>query len=215
MVMSMTLIGKAGNHDCWICGDPGEKRCRSCRAVEAVVGVHWRSGLSLFVDGSFVTASGERDRRAPRVHRARYAALKDRIAREHPDWGPPHVDAALTEALVGTDLRDAGPGHGGAGLVLAAPTGEILASRSCTFSAESSSDAELSAVIRGARWAPGVIIYTDSESTCWAALSSNDKLVVRFLREHDRGVAHAFAHQLSVDGRLRHASRVTAHKEQS
>lgn len=100
---------------------------------------------------------------------------------------------------------DDGPGHGGAGLVLVGPSKEILASRSCAFSASSSSDAEWHAVIRGARWARGVIIYTDSEST--ATIAMNKDYDVRFLREQDRGEAHDLAHRLSVEGRSRQELR--------
>jgi hypothetical protein len=154
---------RARYHGCWICGDPNVKRCEGCRAVEEVLSIYWSPSLSLFVDGGFVTQSGERD--------------------------------------------DSGPGHGGAGLVLASSTGKILASRSCGFPAANSSDAELHAVIRGARWAPGAVIYTDSESTCGAAILSNNKLEVCFLRDHERGPLHALAHQLSIEGRLRQANR--------
>lgn len=154
---------KARYRGCAVCGDPSAKLCADCRAIEAVLAAEWPPILSLFVDGGFVTQSGERD------------------AEE--------------------------PGHGGAGLVLATSVGKILAARACAFPADSSSDAEFQAVIRGARWAPGAVIYTDSESTCWAAISSNGNLDVRFLRDHERGPLHAMAHQLSVEGRLRQAIR--------
>lgn len=154
---------KARYRGCAVCGEPNAKLCADCRAIEAVLATEWPPSLSLFVDGGFVTLSGER--------------------------------------------HDDGPGHGGAGLVIATSVGKVLAARSCAFPAQSSSDAEFQAVIRGARWAPGVVIYTDSESTCWAAISSNSNLDVCFLRDHERGPLHAMAHQLSVEGRQRQAIR--------
>jgi len=111
------------------------------------------------------------------------------------------------------DRADGGPGHGGAGLVLARETGEILATRSCAFFAVSSSDAEFQAVIRGARWVRNVVIYTDSESTCKIATASNQDLDVRFLELSDRRSAHALAHQLSVEGRIRQAQRTISADE--
>jgi len=155
---------KARYRGCAVCGDPGGKRCDGCRAVEVVLAGEWEPLLVLYVDGSFVTLSGDR--------------------------------------------ADGGPGHAGAGLVLTRESGEVLASRSCAFFAESSSDAELQAVIRGARWARGVVIYTDSESTCDAAMGSNKDLDVRFLDHANRRSAYALAHQLSVEGRTRQAQRV-------
>lgn len=153
----------------------------------------------------------------PRVDRPRYAALRKRIRAEHPSWNDARVDAAMELALTGTVSRDVGPGHGGAGLVLATPTGEILASRACAFPAADSDEAERQAVIRGAlwvRWARGIAIYTDSQST-WRVATSVNVVArgfndVRYLRKHERGAAHEFAHQLSVEGRLRQASRSSA-----
>ena len=154
---------KARYRGCAVCGEPGSKLCDGCRAVEGVLVAEWEPLLVLYVDGSFVTFSGDR--------------------------------------------ADGGPGHAGAGLVLTRETGEVLATRSCAFFAESSSDAEHQAVIRGARWARGVVIYTDSESTCEIAMASNNELDVRFLELSDRRSAHALAHQLSVEGRMRQVQR--------
>jgi hypothetical protein len=193
---------------CRICGAPLAKWCGDCRAVSTVLTGRPPESLALFVDGSYVTASGDRSR--PRASRQLYAPLRHSIMRDHPDWAAARVEAALVEALVGA-MPDDRPGHGGAGLVLATVVvgpivGTILAMRSCAFTVDNSSEAELQAVIRGARWAPGVPIYTDSESTCWAATSSNRDLDVRFLTENVRGPAHAKAHELSVEGRLRCAN---------
>jgi len=191
---------------CRVCGEPREKWCVDCRAVEAVLATEWAPNLSLFVDGGYLPAGVDhRDR--PRFGRARYAALRGRIVTDHPDWDAGAVEVELASAL-GVDVTvDEGPGHGGAGLVLVGAAGTVLAARSCAFPATSSSDAEFQAVVRGARWAPGAVIHTDSESTCWATISSNRNLDVRFLPERDRGDAHALAHRLSVEGRLRHAAR--------
>lgn len=101
-------------------------------------------------------------------------------------------------------------GIAGAGLVLVLGKpldGEIITYRSCSFIAQGSADAELHAVIRGARWAPGVTIYTDSEHTPPIAMSSNPALEVWFLDRAHRGPAHRLAHSLSVEGRLRAEER--------
>jgi hypothetical protein len=181
--------------DCRICGELGAMRCDSCRAVEPLLKLPL-SKLMLIVDGSYVE---------PRDDRLRYPALRERIGRDHPGWDETAVDAELRWALVGDVPFSTDPGHGGAGLVLVKASGKILASRSCSFPADNSSDAEFQAVTRAARWTPGIAIYTDSESACRAAEAAG--LNVRFLPEGARGEAHALAHQLSVDGRLRHMNR--------
>jgi hypothetical protein len=222
-IMSVRQIGKgdvaaqrrrrkARYRGCRICGELRVKWCGDCRAVATVLAGRPLENLALFVDGSYVTASGERAR--PRASRQLYAPLRHAIMREHPDWDIARVESALVEALVGFTPDDR-PGHGGAGLVLATIivgpiAGEVLATRSCAFVADNSSEAELQAVIRGARWVPGVPIYTDSESTCWAAISSNRDLDVRFLSENDRRPAHAKAHELSVEGRSRQLTQAAA-----
>lgn len=198
---------KARYRGCAVCGEPNATLCADCFAVRAVLAVHWAPSLALFVDGGFLP-SGPDARDVPRTRRSRYAPLRERIGQEHPEWNSDRVEASLVEALTGAAPRNLGPGHGGAGLVLATTGGHILASRSCAFPADKSSDAELQAVVRGARWAPGAVIYTDSESTCWTAIAANKNLDVRFLREDARGPLHALAHQLSVEGRQRQAFRV-------
>lgn len=95
-------------------------------------------------------------------------------------------------------------GHGGAGLVLVRGN-EILTSRACGFRASSSSDAEFHAVIRAARWAPGVAIYTDAQDLPNKIIRSSPGLVVRYLPPHKRTEAHQLAHRLSVEGRCREA----------
>lgn len=96
-------------------------------------------------------------------------------------------------------------GWGGAGLVLVRGgiRGEILASRACGFLAESSTDAERHAIIRGARWAPGVMIYTDARDL--PALLGIPTLNVKFLPAQHLAAAHDLAHRLSVEGRNRDA----------
>lgn len=112
-------------------------------------------------------------------------------------------------------------GYGGAGLVLVLgdplhPGSEIVASRECGFAAESGTDAEFQAVIRGARWAPGVAIWTDERAIPYQVMRSARQLDVRYLSPDARtrqrslkdgggfGVpAHRIAHTLSVQGRCR------------
>ena len=140
---------------CRVCGVRGVQ-CTECSLGVQLVAIHGCASLMLVVDGSFVPAGACN---APRIHRERYAKLKDQIAKSHPDWTADRVEAALVEALTGAPPCD-DLGHGGAGLVLVRG-GEILASQACGFRASSSSDAECHAIIRGARWVPGVAIYTD------------------------------------------------------
>lgn len=96
-------------------------------------------------------------------------------------------------------------GWGGAGLVLVRGgiRGEILASRACGFLAESSTDAERHAIIRGARWAPGVVIYTDARDL--PTLLGIPTLACNYLPAGQRAAAHDLAHRLSVEGRSRDA----------
>jgi hypothetical protein len=106
------------------------------------------------------------------------------------------------------ERSESGVGYGGAGLVLVGADGAVIASRSCGFMAEGSSDAELHAVIRGARWVPGVTIYTDSESTCSTVVRRGGQFDVRFLHRHERTHAHELADRLSVEGRIALAARI-------
>lgn len=186
---------------CRVCGVRGAQ-CAECGLGEQIVAIHGYAVLSLVVDGSFVPA-GKEARNAPRVHRERYAKLKDQLANDHPDWTADCVEAALIEALTGAPPHDE-LGHGGAGLVLVRGD-EILASRACGFSAESSSDAEQHAVIRAARWAPGVAIYTDARDLPAKMIRVNPALAVHYLHPNDRADAYALAHRLSVEGRCREA----------
>jgi hypothetical protein len=93
-------------------------------------------------------------------------------------------------------------GAAGAGLVLVnSTTNEIVAKRSCGFEARHSNDAERQAVIRGARWIPGVVIYTDSEGMI-TKLRNETLRDIRFLPRPWRGLhTYGLAHQLSVQGR--------------
>lgn len=95
-------------------------------------------------------------------------------------------------------------GHGGAGLVLVHDD-EILASRACGFRASSSSDAEFHAVIRAARWARGVAIYTDARDLPSKMARVNPDITVRYLEPNKRSAAYVLAHRLSVEGRCRDA----------
>jgi hypothetical protein len=113
------------------------------------------------------------------------------------------VDGSYVESPRGEDL-----GHGGAGLVLTYGD-EILASRACGFRAESSSDAEYHAVIRAARWARGVAIYTDARDLPDKMIRVNPALDVHYLDPNDRSGAYALAYRLSVEGRCREAPETT------
>lgn len=96
-------------------------------------------------------------------------------------------------------------GHGGAGLVLVHGE-EVLAARACGFRTESSSAAEFQAVVRGARWAPDVPIYTDVRDLPDQMAQVNRRLVVHYLDPNRRRPdAYALAHRLSVEGRCRDA----------
>ncbi len=81
--------------------------------------------------------------------------------------------------------------------------GDVLAERACGFLAESSTDAERHAVIRGARWAPGVTIYTDCREL--PATLGIPTITVQYLPSGQRPAAYAIAHRLSVEGRCRDA----------
>lgn len=184
-----------------MCGVRGAQ-CTECDLGEQLVAIHGYANLALVVDGSFV-AAGKDARNAPRVHRERYTALKEQIANDHPTWTADHVEAALVEALTGAPPTDE-LGHGGAGLVLV--RGEtILASRACGFRAASSSDAEYHAVIRAARWARGVAIYTDARDLPVKMARVNPDITVHYLDPNKRDDAYALAHRLSVEGRCREA----------
>jgi hypothetical protein len=108
----------------------------------------------------------------------------------------------------GHSLLDGSGGHGGAGLVLVRGA-EILTSRACGFQAASSSDAEFQTVIRAARWAPGVSIYTDARELPVKMALVNPDLSVRYLRRGDRHPAYALALRLSIEGRCRVAPQTT------
>jgi hypothetical protein len=117
-----------------------------------------------------------------------------------------HGYASLSIVVDGSfvESRHDGLGHSGAGLVLV--QGEtILASRACGFRASSSSDAEFHAVIRAARWAPGVAIYTDARDLPTKMIRVNPDIAVHYLDPNKRADAYALAHRLSVEGRCREA----------
>lgn len=111
------------------------------------------------------------------------------------------VDGSFVEAA---DRNREGLGHGGAGLVLVRGA-EILASRACGFRTPNSTDAELQAIIRAARWVPDVAIYTDARDLPIRLRGINPRLTVHYLHPNQRGDAHALAHRLSVEGRCREA----------
>jgi hypothetical protein len=154
-------------------------QCTECALGAKLVALHGVTDLALVVDGSFV-ASMQVDG-SSMIH--------------------PQVDGSSM-------IHPQDSGHGGAGLVLLRGK-EVLASRACGFSATSSSDAELHAVIRAARWAPGVPIYTDARELPAKMTLVNPALVVHYLAPGRRGVAYALAHRLSIEGRCRVAPQTT------
>lgn len=114
------------------------------------------------------------------------------------------VDGSFVESQRNDEI---GLGHGGAGLVLIYGK-EIVASRACGFRTANSSDAELQAVIRGGRWAPGVTVYTDAIDLPIKMIRINPDLAVHYLDPKSRRAhadAYVLAHRLSVEGRCREA----------
>lgn len=154
--------------------------------------------------------SGQRQRRRARYRGCRVCGARGVHCTEC-DLGKQivaiHVHANLSLVVDGSYVaspRGEALGHGGAGLVIVRGD-EILASRACGFRAESSSDAEYHAIIRAARWAPGVAIYTDSRDLPAKMVRVNPALTVHYLDPNDRTDAYALAHRLSVEGRCREA----------
>ncbi len=120
-------------------------------------------------------------------------------------YGYARLSLVVDGSFVAADGEDLGGlGHGGAGLVLVHGD-EIVASRACGFRAESSSDAEYHAVIRAARWAPGVAIYTDARDLPAKFANVNPDLTIHYLDPNKRTDAYVLAHRLSVEGRCRDA----------
>jgi hypothetical protein len=103
-----------------------------------------------------------------------------------------------------------GQRRGGAGLVLTTgdPRGVPLAICACWFPCARSLDAELEAIERGAAWAPGVPIISDSEVAIATLGASHPQIAVRWIESWERGPNHRLAHMLSVQGR-QGATRVT------
>jgi hypothetical protein len=168
---------------CPVCGLRGSQ-CTECGLGAKLVALHGLTDMALVVDGSFMSP----------------------LQVDGPLVGPPQD----SNGHGGTGLASPqdSSGHGGAGLVLLRGK-EVLASRACGFSATSSSDAELHAVIRAARWAPGVPIYTDVRELPAKMALINPALVVHYLAPGRRGVAYALAHRLSIEGRCRVAPQTT------
>lgn len=101
-------------------------------------------------------------------------------------------------------------GYGGAGLVLvrgALPTGEILDEVACSFGADGSAEAELQAVLRASRWAPGAAIYSDAREL--EPRVAEHGIRVSYLGGK-RPSTHARAHVLSVEGRCRGQPGISA-----
>lgn len=152
---------------------------------------------------------GQRQRRRERYRGCRVCGVRDQQCTDC-DLGAELVKIYGCENLTlfvdGSFVasRDGELGHGGAGLVLV-HVNEVIASRACGFRAQGSTYAELHAIIRAGRWAPGVVIYTDARDLPEKAARSNPNITVRYLPFEKRGAAHALAHRLSVEGRCREA----------
>jgi hypothetical protein len=162
---------------CRVCGLRNQ-HCVECGDGRRIVAAQGCANLCLVVDGSFVPVMHHRGQHLPGHGGPRFGVL----------------------------------GYGGAGLVLVlvygpVRSGEILASRACGFDAIDSADAEFQAVVRGARWAPGVAIYTDARDLPAKMLRTNPRLDVHYLDPNARADAYAYAlaHRLSVEGRCRQA----------
>lgn len=91
-------------------------------------------------------------------------------------------------------------GRAGAGLVLAEAFdgGRVLAYTFCVFQAHDATEAEYQAIVRGARWAPGITVWSDCLGAIYRAKVDHHavKFLPRDMRHH-----HGLAHRLSVRGR--------------
>lgn len=97
------------------------------------------------------------------------------------------------------------PGRGGAGLVLLADN-EIVASCGAMFECYSAKRAELEAIVRADRWAPGVPILSD----CMDAIRMAEReygIQVRWIRREWRGPAYDLAHEIANYGRRERGHR--------
>jgi hypothetical protein len=96
-------------------------------------------------------------------------------------------------------------GRGGAGLVLVqgGVDGDFIAFAACRFRCRNSMQAELQAILRGSRWAPGVTIHSDLMAAIKVARKRHgiDVTWMPLDPVTKRGVNHSFAHRLSNEGR--------------
>lgn len=92
-------------------------------------------------------------------------------------------------------------GRGGAGLVIArgSLTGEVVVHTFAAFNAKTSVEAEYQAIVRGARWAPGLVVYSDCVGAVYRAKVSGH--TARIIPHNLRQPGHALAHKLSTQGR--------------
>lgn len=107
------------------------------------------------------------------------------------------VDGSFSQRMGGAG------GMGGAGMVLVKGNtrGHWVALCACWFSCKTSLDAEVEAVMRGALWAPGVPVYSDSTGAIDVTGRTHPSLTVRWIQDKERGTNHYRAHLLSVQGR--------------
>lgn len=110
------------------------------------------------------------------------------------------VDGSFLQLSGRRDVNELG--HGGAGLVLVGPDDRLMGGKACGFDATSSSDAELQAMKRGARWAPHVCILTDDQGQSSRRVGEMRR-EIRWLPGRQRSKYFEMAHELSVQGRIR------------
>jgi ribonuclease HI len=106
------------------------------------------------------------------------------------------VDGSFTSHPVGKGHRSAG-----AGLVLAREYDEVVvACCAASFSTTSSNCAELEAILRGLKWAPGVTVWSDSKPI--VKQCKMRKWPVFEIKKELRDPLHHLAHKLANIGRL-------------
>lgn len=95
----------------------------------------------------------------------------------------------------------------GAGLVLARAVDEVvIAVCAAEFDAKNNNEAEFQAIVRGLRWAPGLVAWSDS--TCAVAKAVSNKLNAQFIPDELRDPLHHLSHRLANAARQRDHARL-------
>lgn len=95
----------------------------------------------------------------------------------------------------------------GAGLVLARAEDEVvIAVCAAEFEARHNNEAEFQAVVRGLRWAPGLVAWTDSTAAVGNALRQN--LPAAWIPDDLRDPLHGLAHRLANCARKKDYARL-------